>query len=292
MGIELGFETVSAGAVDSNGKLIGPVRDYRPERRQPDAFVRCVEKLVRELLVQFDRDLIMGVGIGYADRASWNSAAVFAREQTQEKGNSMVASLSQTLEWPVLSRCDAACAALGELRFGQLRQIENGLFLLYEDGIGLGIVAGGQGIYGAWNDAGEIGHLPLDDEGEYCQCGNIGCLETVASQWALLRKAKQISEASGYCHAASDSKLRDRPPRLDERKPASCPSSRRRGGHRRLFLCRSEAKADHIGAEKSRPLSVRGSARLGLNSAILPRLVHHSHHLTSTWDRLNLKWWT
>lgn len=52
-------------------------------------------------------------------------------------------------------------------------------------------------MFGGSNDAGEIGHIPIDDDGEYCHCGNVGCLETIASAWALQRKAKQIVDTGG-----------------------------------------------------------------------------------------------
>jgi glucokinase len=113
------------------------------------------------------------------------------------KDDPLVQSLTDEFELPVLTRCDAACAALGERRSGRLQNVENGLFLLYSEGIGLGIVAAGHVVFGDCNDAGEIGHMPMDDEGDYCNCGNVGCLETVAAQWALIKKARQIVQSGG-----------------------------------------------------------------------------------------------
>lgn len=55
-------------------------------------------------------------------------------------------------------------------------------------GIGAGIIAGGvlqRGVHGA---AGEIGHNPVaDGGGVVCRCGNVDCLEAVASGAALVR---------------------------------------------------------------------------------------------------------
>ena len=54
-------------------------------------------------------------------------------------------------------------------------------------GIGAGIIAGGvlqRGVHGA---AGEIGHNPVaDGGGVVCRCGNLDCLEAVASGAALV----------------------------------------------------------------------------------------------------------
>jgi len=197
IGIEIGFDKVRAVTVDFNGQPIGLARNYRPDRRDESAFLQCVLKAVRELLAQPYSSRVLGFGVGFADRGLWNPAQAFARERTAGKSDPLVKSLEEAFNLPVLSRSDAACAALGERRSGKLRNVDNGLFLLYAEGIGLGIIAAGQVVFGDWNDAGEIGHMPMDDEGDYCHCGNIGCLETVAAQWALVKQARTVVRDGG-----------------------------------------------------------------------------------------------
>jgi predicted NBD/HSP70 family sugar kinase len=54
-------------------------------------------------------------------------------------------------------------------------------------GIGAGIIAGGVLQRGARGAAGEIGHNPVaDGGGVVCRCGNVDCLEAVASGAALV----------------------------------------------------------------------------------------------------------
>ena len=57
-------------------------------------------------------------------------------------------------------------------------------------GIGSGIVLNGRIFYGEGFGAGEIGHVSVVANGEQCSCGNVGCLETVASVRAMLRQAE------------------------------------------------------------------------------------------------------
>jgi predicted NBD/HSP70 family sugar kinase len=197
IGIEIGFEHVRGATVDFNGKPVGQPKQYNPDNRTSEAFLRCLQKVIRELMAQPPGKHALGIGIGFADRASWNPLEAFSRTRPAISTPSLVASTQASFELPVTSRGDAACAALGEWRHGRLRHSQNGLFLLYEQGIGLGIIASGRVVFGGWNDAGEIGHIPLDDDGEYCHCGNVGCLETIASSWALQREAKQIMDTGG-----------------------------------------------------------------------------------------------
>jgi N-acetylglucosamine repressor len=55
-------------------------------------------------------------------------------------------------------------------------------------GIGLGLMVDGNFLTGNSGFAGELGHIPIVPEGDICRCGKKGCLETVASEWALEAK--------------------------------------------------------------------------------------------------------
>src|SRR5262245_39593459 len=74
IGIELGFEKVRAAVVDFNGHIVGQKRDYRPDRLSSEAFLDCVQKVVRELLVRPLMVQVMGVGYGCADGGAWSRA--------------------------------------------------------------------------------------------------------------------------------------------------------------------------------------------------------------------------
>ena len=56
-------------------------------------------------------------------------------------------------------------------------------------GIGAGLVLGGELFHGDGFGAGEIGHTTVEEDGDECRCGRFGCLETVASSRAILRRA-------------------------------------------------------------------------------------------------------
>ncbi len=87
---------------------------------------------------------------------------------------------------------NSAAAALGELWYGLGRGKRNFLFINVRDGIGMGIVLNGELYKGTTGTAGEFGHITVDDHGPVCTCGNVGCLETLASIPALVQSAKQF----------------------------------------------------------------------------------------------------
>lgn len=62
------------------------------------------------------------------------------------------------------------------------------LFLRIAEGVGAGVILGGDLHLGSHRAAGEIGHAVLDPDGPACRCGNSGCVETLASSYAIHKR--------------------------------------------------------------------------------------------------------
>lgn len=75
----------------------------------------------------------------------------------------------------------------GEFLYGQHGYKKDILFMNVSWGLGMGMVIDGKLTYGKSGFSGEIGHFPILDNNQICQCGKIGCLETGASCSALQR---------------------------------------------------------------------------------------------------------
>jgi glucokinase len=63
------------------------------------------------------------------------------------------------------------------------------IYLTVSTGVGGGIVVDDRLLLGARGVAGEPGHMTIDLHGRRCNCGNYGCLETLASGTAIAREA-------------------------------------------------------------------------------------------------------
>jgi glucokinase len=77
------------------------------------------------------------------------------------------------------------------------------VYLTVSTGIGGGVVVEGRLLEGASGTAGEIGHTTIDRHGPICKCGNIGCLEALASGTAIARRFKEALEAGGPSRASA-----------------------------------------------------------------------------------------
>lgn len=83
-----------------------------------------------------------------------------------------------------------AAIALAETVFGKDRGFKNALYIQLGPGLGMGIVIGGQIYRGSKLNVGEFGHTTISENGPICYCGNYGCLESLASDYALVQQAE------------------------------------------------------------------------------------------------------
>ena len=103
---------------------------------------------------------------------------------------------------PVFIDNDVNACALAERYFGICKDTRNFLWITVSNGIGGGLVLGGNIYRGHFGNAGEIGHFCVVEENGYrCGCGNFGCLEAEAAgpgmtrRYAELRKDESLFSA-------------------------------------------------------------------------------------------------
>jgi len=118
---------------------------------------------------------------------------------------------------PVFIANDTRAWALAEKLFGNSQVNDNSVLISIHHGVSAGIILDGRVLQGRNGNIGELGHIQIDPNGKRCHCGNLGCLETVASSQAIREEVamrlKQGEESSidaenvtieGICSAAAD----------------------------------------------------------------------------------------
>jgi len=87
---------------------------------------------------------------------------------------------------PVALENDAKAALVGEWQFGSGKGAKDLVLLTLGTGVGSAVMIDGKLLSGRNFLAGNLGgHMTINMHGETCNCGNIGCLETESSTWAL-----------------------------------------------------------------------------------------------------------
>lgn len=94
---------------------------------------------------------------------------------------------------PVVLENDANAALIGEVYAGCAKGCDNAVVMILGTGIGTAALINGSLLRGKHFQAGCLGgHISIHPitEGDRCTCGSVGCAESVASGWALVKQAK------------------------------------------------------------------------------------------------------
>lgn len=116
--------------------------------------------------------------------------------------------LNANFKLPIYYENNVNCMAIQERYFGNSNVDPNFIYLHFRRGIFCTYFYRGE-IYARNNfHVGEVGHMVVNPNGEQCECGKKGCLQTSISQTWLIHKATLLYEASShtYLHALVTSK--------------------------------------------------------------------------------------
>ena len=193
IGVDLGGTQLRA-AVLRGATLITRVGLLTGENPAPDRVIPRMFQAVRQALTeaQVSLDQITGIGIGAPGPLDAHTGIVFDPPNLPGWNNVPLRDLfSAEFSVPIFLENDANAGALGEYMFGAGQNCTDLVYLTISTGIGGGVISDGRILDGATGTAGELGHITIDWHGERCNCGNIGCLEQIASGTAIARQANE-----------------------------------------------------------------------------------------------------
>lgn len=158
-----------------------------PERILPRIF-DAVQQALDEAGTTLDQ--IAGIGIGAPGPLNSHTGVVYAPPNLPGWESVPLGDIFfEKFNVPIFVENDANAAALGEYMFGAGQGTTEMVYLTVSTGIGGGVISGGKLLEGISGTAGELGHMAVDWRGERCNCGNYGCLESIASGTAIARAA-------------------------------------------------------------------------------------------------------
>lgn len=117
---------------------------------------------------------------------------------------------------PVFLENDANAAALAEWRFGAGQGSRHMIYLTMSTGVGGGLVLNGRIYRGVAVSAGEIGHMPIEWEGERCACGLRGCLEAYVGGRSWTRRLSRVTPPDSLVAELAGGADRARPEQVVE----------------------------------------------------------------------------
>ncbi|GGO71621.1 sugar kinase [Nonomuraea cavernae] len=184
----LGASRTRVAVCDLAGRELAG-RDFAIDVEQgPDVVLPLLMDTWDDLLGDRPRSMVKGVGMGVPATVEFaEGRAESARVMASWTGVVIPPMVRERFPVPVLVDNDVNVLAIGEHR-GVYPELGDLMFVKVSTRIGAGVVAGGEILRGAMGAAGEIGHIPVrDGGGVLCRCGNVDCVDSVASGTALLR---------------------------------------------------------------------------------------------------------
>ena len=198
IGLDLGGTNSVFGVVDSKGEIIATTSIKTQAYPSVDQYIMESVKVIKQIAEQVGgMEKIRAMGIGAPCGNYYKGTIEHAANLVWAKGIVPLANMFvNELGIPVVVTNDAKAAAMGEMKYGVAVGMNNFVELTLGTGVGSGIVANGQLIYGFDGFAGELGHMIVEPDGRPCGCGRKGCLETYCSATGVVRTAIAMLEES------------------------------------------------------------------------------------------------
>jgi predicted NBD/HSP70 family sugar kinase len=172
---------------DLVGKELSAVRSFVTARTPPE-FIAALEREIRSLLAEHPAaGRCHGVGVAFPGMLDRTASVVAQAPALGWRDVELLTPLQAAIGLPVVMENAAKACALAHIWSGDAPPGDF-VFVSVSDGVGVGIVLGGEVLRGRHNVAGEFGHLPLSIDGPRCACGATGCWEAYVSNLATLAR--------------------------------------------------------------------------------------------------------
>ncbi len=197
VGIDLGGTFIKGGIVDSEGKVLLQDKTPTEVEKGADKVAENIGALANRLLesLQIDKKEVVGLGLGSPGIIDSKAGKVIFSANCGFTDYPLAEKVSKWTGLTVKIANDANVAALGEVKFGAAKGMENVVMITLGTGVGGGVVVEGKLLEGNQSAGAELGHMVVVAGGEQCSCGRKGCMEAYSSATALIRDTKRAMQA-------------------------------------------------------------------------------------------------
>lgn len=191
IGIEIEGATIRAALVDHTGQILDE-RTEATRQKSTDALTDQLINILKDFHKQPSDRSIAAAGIGVPGLVNLKTNSIVMLTNLPQISTARLCDdIKQATGVEIIVDNDANVGAYGEWQCGIARGYENFIYITIGTGVGAGIMLGGRMWRGTTGFAGEVGHMTINVDGQECVCGNVGCLETVASGPNIVRRTQQ-----------------------------------------------------------------------------------------------------
>ncbi|MGW2946295.1 ROK family protein, partial [Streptomyces sp. NPDC001226] len=188
--LDIGGTKIAGALVDGHGRILLRAQRATPAQEDGETVMGAVEAVVGELTASPLWSRAQAVGIGSAGPVDASAGTVSPVNVPGWRGYPLVERVrAATGGLPVELIGDGVAITAAEHWQGAARGHDNALCMVVSTGVGGGLVLGGRLYPGPTGNAGHIGHISVDLDGDLCPCGARGCVERIASGPNIARRA-------------------------------------------------------------------------------------------------------
>ncbi|MEW1720483.1 ROK family protein [Streptomyces sp. NPDC093109] len=188
--LDIGGTKIAGALVDSGGRILVRAQRPTPAREDGETVMRAVEEVLAEVAASPLWSSATAVGVGSAGPVDASAGTVSPVNVPGWRGFPLVERVrAATGGLPVTLVGDGVAIAAAEHWQGAARGYDDALCMVVSTGVGGGLVLDGRLHPGPSGNAGHIGHISVDLDGDPCPCGSRGCVERIASGPNIARRA-------------------------------------------------------------------------------------------------------
>lgn len=196
IGIDIGGTNTKYGLVNHRGEILEKGDLKTDAYPKIEGYVEALYKAVTPIVQSHQNDgNIKGIGIGAPNGNHYTGTIEYAPNLKWKGVIPLAKMITEKFDLPCSLTNDAKAAALGEMMYGAARGMKDFIMITLGTGVGSGIVANGQLIYGHDGFAGELGHTTIRPGGRLHKgTGLHGSLEVYASATGIALTAQELLE--------------------------------------------------------------------------------------------------
>ena len=194
IGVDIGGTTVKIGLVSYEGAILDKFEIKTNVENNGESILKDIRDAIYNYLTEKSINKIDVLGVGFGIPGPVVDNVVYKCTNLGWDVLNIEEEFSKLIDWnPVIGATnDANAAALGELSQCKNPNIKSSVMFTLGTGVGGGVIINNKILNGFGGGAGELGHFKIDTVHQYkCNCGGIGCLETVASATGVVRLANE-----------------------------------------------------------------------------------------------------
>lgn len=189
LGIDIGGTSTEYGLVTKDGEVVYEKDIITKDYLQPELLI---EAIYSDLEKEGYLDRVLGIGIG-APNGNYFTGHIEYAPNLIWKGIIPLAEMFEAkFHKPTLLTNDANAAAMGEMIFGNARDLKDFVTITLGTGLGSGVIVNGELVYGHDGFAGEYGHIRVIPNGRLCGCTRRGCLERYCSSTGVVQSIIEL----------------------------------------------------------------------------------------------------